>query len=69
MTDLLTYYRECERQELDVALGTTLGAGCCPECGRPACRGGAECAAWRAAEWASWSAEREEIEREMREEQ
>ena len=43
--DLLTYYRECERQELDVALGTTLGPGCCPECGRPDCRGGAECAA------------------------
>ena len=68
MTDLLTYYRECERQELDVMPGSTLGAGCCPQCGRPDCRGGEECAAWRAADWDSWAEERAEIEAEMREE-
>ena len=64
----LEYLDWVQRQELDVWPGTALSAGCCPQCGRPDCRGGAECAAWRAAEWDSWAEERAEIEREMREE-
>ena len=32
---LLDYHRDQAQQHYDRARGTTLGAGCCPECGRP----------------------------------